>query len=184
MSVKDRVVIVTGGGGGIGLAAARAFAIQGAHVLITGRRATRLEEIARVEARLEYLVADVSNPVDAQRTIAKAVELWGRLDVLVNNAGAGLPMPLAETTAEHVNAVYAVNTLGPTLLAAAAVPHLIQSRGSIVNISSSLATKAVAGFANYCASKAALEHLTRCWALELAPQGVRVIGRRLGGRAG
>jgi NAD(P)-dependent dehydrogenase (short-subunit alcohol dehydrogenase family) len=174
MNVKDMVVIVTGGGGGIGLAAARAFAIQGAHVLITGRRAARLEEIARVETRIEYLVADASNPVDAQRTIARAVELWGRLDVLVNNAGAGLPMPLAETTAEHVNAVYAANTVGPTLLAAAAVPHLVSSRGSIVNISSSLATKAVAGFANYCGSKAALEHLTRCWALELAPQGVRV----------
>lgn len=174
MNAKDWVVIVTGGGGGIGLSAARALAIQGAHVLITGRRMARLEEIARADARIEYLVADVSNPVDAQRTIAKAVELWGRLDVLVNNAGAGMPMPLAETTAEHVNAVYAVNTFGPTLLAAAAVPHLIKSRGSIVNVSSSLATKAVAGFANYCASKAALEHLTRCWALELAPQGVRV----------
>ncbi len=174
MSVKDMVVVVTGGGGGIGLAAARAFAVQGAHVLITGRRAARLEEIVRVEDRIESLVADVGNALDAQRTIARAVELWGRLDVLVNNAGAGLPMPLADTTAEHVNAVYAVNTVGPTLLAAAAVPHLVKSRGSIVNISSSLATKAVAGFANYCASKAALEHLTRCWALELASHGIRV----------
>ncbi len=174
MNVEGMVVIVTGGGGGIGLAAASAFATQGAHVLITGRRAARLQEITRGEARIEYLVADASNPVDAQRTIARAIELWGRLDVLVNNAGTGLPVPLAETTAEHVHAVYAVNTFGPTLLAAAAVPHLIRSRGSIVNISSSLATKAVAGFANYCASKAALEHLTRCWALELAPQGVRV----------
>src|SRR5687768_15662526 len=95
MNVEDMVVVVTGGGGGIGLAAAKAFAIQGACVLITGRRAARLEEIARAEARLEYLVADASNPVDAQRTIAKAVESWGRLDVLVNNAGAGLPMRLA-----------------------------------------------------------------------------------------
>jgi Dehydrogenases with different specificities (related to short-chain alcohol dehydrogenases) len=94
--------------------------------------------------------------------------------VLVNNAGAGQPMPLTETTAEYANAVYAVNTVGPTLLAAAAVPHLIKSRGSIINMSSSLATKPVAGFANYCASKAALEQLTRCWALELAPQRVRV----------
>jgi NAD(P)-dependent dehydrogenase (short-subunit alcohol dehydrogenase family) len=174
MSVNDLVVIVTGGGAGIGLAAASAFAKQGAHVLITGRRASRLAEISQAQRGIEYFVADVSNPVDAQRTIAKAVELWGRLDVLVNNAGTGLPMPLAETTAEHVNAVYAVNTVGPTLLAAAAIPHLIKSRGCIVNMSSSLATKPVAGFANYCASKAALEHLTRCWALELATQGIRV----------
>ena len=168
MSLKDEVVIVTGGAAGIGLAAARAFANQGAHVLITGRRASRLEEISRGEDRIEHLVADASNPVDAQRTIARAMELWGRVDVLVNNAGAGLPMPLAETTAEYANEVYAVNTIGPTLLAAAAVPHLIRSSGSIINVSSSLATKPVAGFANYCASKAALEQLTRCWALELA----------------
>lgn len=174
MSLKDEVVIITGGAAGIGLAAARAFAVQGAHVLITGRRASRLEEISRVEERIEYLVADAANPADARRTIARAVELWGRVDVLVNNAGAGLPMPLAETTAEYANEVYAVNTVGPTLLAAAAVPYLIESRGSIINVSSSLATKPVAGFANYCASKAALEQLTRCWALELAPQRVRV----------
>lgn len=174
MSRKDEVVIITGGAAGIGLAAARAFAVEGAHVLITGRRASRLEEISRVEGRIEHLVADVADPDDAQRTIAKAAELWGRVDVLVNNAGAGLPKPLVETTAEYANGVYAVNTVGPTLLAAAAVPYLIESSGSIINISSTLATKPVAGFANYCASKAALEQLTRCWALELAPQRVRV----------
>jgi NAD(P)-dependent dehydrogenase (short-subunit alcohol dehydrogenase family) len=174
MNVKDLVVIITGGGGGIGLAAARAFASGGANVLITGRRAARLDEITREEPRIESVIADVANPADAQRTIATAIELWDRIDVLVNNAGAGAPMPLAGATAEHLHAVYAVNTIGPTLLAAAAVPHLARSRGSIVNLSSTLATKAVAGFADYGASKAALEHLTRCWALELAPQGVRV----------
>jgi NAD(P)-dependent dehydrogenase (short-subunit alcohol dehydrogenase family) len=174
MSFKDEVVIITGGAAGIGLAAAKAFAAQGAHVLITGRRASRLAEISQVEDRIAHLVADVAIPTDAQRTIARALALWGRVDVLVNNAGAGQPMPLTETTAEYANAVYAVNTVGPTLLASAAVPHLVRSRGSIINMSSSLATKPVAGFANYCASKAALEQLTRCWALELAPQRVRV----------
>jgi NAD(P)-dependent dehydrogenase (short-subunit alcohol dehydrogenase family) len=174
MNVKDLVVVVTGGGGGIGLAAARAFAKEGANVLITGRRATRLEEIVRAEPRIEALTADVANPQDARRTIDRAIELWGRVDVLVNNAGAGAPMALLDTTLEHAKDVYAVNAIGPTMLAAAAAPHLIRARGSIVNISSSLAQKAVAGFGAYCASKAALEQLTRCWALELAPHGVRV----------
>jgi NAD(P)-dependent dehydrogenase (short-subunit alcohol dehydrogenase family) len=174
VDVKDLVVVVTGGGGGIGLATARAFAKEHAHVLITGRRAAKLEEIARAEPRIESFMADAGNPLDAQRTIDRAVELWGRVDVLVNNAGAGAPMALADTTVEHVNAIYAVNTIGPTLLAAAAAPHLVKSRGSIINLSSSLGRKAVAGFADYGASKAALEHLTRCWALELAPQCVRV----------
>lgn len=174
MNVRDLVVIVTGGGAGIGLAAARGFASQHAKVLITGRRASKLEEVARAEPGIETLTADVANPSDARRTIDRAIDLWGRIDVLVNNAGAGAPLALADATAERVNAVYAVNTIGPTLLAAAAVPHLVKSRGSIINISSSLGTKAVAGFADYGASKAALEHLTRSWALELAPQGVRV----------
>jgi NAD(P)-dependent dehydrogenase (short-subunit alcohol dehydrogenase family) len=83
-------------------------------------------------------------------------------------------LALEDATAERVNSVYTINTIGPTLLAAAAVPHLEASRGAIVNVSSSLGSKAVAGFADYCASKAALEHLTRCWALELAPRRIRV----------
>lgn len=174
MNIKDLVVVITGGGAGIGLAAAQAFASGHANVLITGRRAAKLEQVTRAEPRIASLTADASNPADARRTIDKALELWGRIDVLVNNAGAGAPMPLADTTPEHLNSIYAVNAIGPTLLAAAAVPHLVKSRGSIINVSSSLGSKAVAGFADYCASKAALEHLTRCWALELAPNGVRV----------
>jgi NAD(P)-dependent dehydrogenase (short-subunit alcohol dehydrogenase family) len=102
------------------------------------------------------------------------VELWGRLDVLINNAGAGIPMKLADASAERISRIYAVNVIGPTLLAGAAVPHLAAAKGTIINISSTLGRKPVPGFADYAASKAALEQLTRCWALELAPQGVRV----------
>jgi len=174
VSLKDSVVIITGGGGGIGLAAARAFADAEANVLITGRRAMRLDEITRAQPRIESLTADAGNPSDAQRTVDRAIELWGRIDVLVNNAGAGSPMALADASIDHLTSIYAVNVFGPTLLAAAAVPHLARSRGSIINVSSSLARKAVGGLADYGASKAALEHLTRCWAVELAPQGVRV----------
>jgi NAD(P)-dependent dehydrogenase (short-subunit alcohol dehydrogenase family) len=96
------------------------------------------------------------------------------LDVLVNNAGAGSPRGLAETTPAHLQGIYAANVFGPALLAAAAVPHLELTRGCIVNISSTLARKPLAGFADYAASKAALEQMTRCWALELASAGVRV----------
>jgi NAD(P)-dependent dehydrogenase (short-subunit alcohol dehydrogenase family) len=174
MNAADMVVIVTGGGAGIGLAAARAFARGGANVLITGRRASKLEEITRDEPRIKWVAADAGNALDARRTIDSALKLWGRVDVLVNNAGAGAPLALEDATAERVNSVYTINTIGPTLLAAAAVPHLEASRGAIVNVSSSLGSKAVAGFADYCASKAALEHLTRCWALELAPRRIRV----------
>jgi len=174
MHLTDKVVIVTGGGDGIGLAAARAYASLGAHVLITGRRAERLEAIHANERRIHGLVADVGDPADTPRTVEKALDLWGRIDVLVNNAGAGAPLPLADATAERLRSIYTVNTIGPTLLAAAVIPHLERSKGAIVNLSSSLARKAVPGFSDYAASKAALEHLTRCWAVELAPKGIRV----------
>jgi NAD(P)-dependent dehydrogenase (short-subunit alcohol dehydrogenase family) len=175
MSVmKDKVVIVTGGSSGIGQAAALGFAELGAKVIVTARRAAILEEAAAIHPNIVPLVADAASPDDAARTIAKAVEDWGRLDVLVNNAGAGAILPLAEATAERITSIFAVNVLGPSLLAAAALPHLIATKGAIINVSSTFGHKPAADLSHYAASKAALEHLTRCWALELAPHGIRV----------
>lgn len=96
------------------------------------------------------------------------------MDILVNNAGAGAILPMAEATAEKITGIFAVNVLGPSLLAAAALPYLAARKGTIVNISSTLGHKPIEGLSHYAASKAALEHLTRCWALELASFGVRV----------
>ena len=173
-TLNEKVVIVTGGSSGIGRAAALRFAALGARVLITGRRAAALEAVAAGHADIVAVVADAASPEDAGRVVGEAVERWGRLDVLVNNAGAGAILPLAEATAEKVRRILAVNVLGPSLLAAAALPHLAATTGSIVNISSTFGHRPAAGLAHYAASKAALEHLTRCWALELAPQGIRV----------
>lgn len=172
--MHDHVFIVTGGGGGIGRAAARALALAGARVLVTGRRRALLDSLTAEQPNIAGFVADAGEPADAARTVAEAVRLWGRLDGLVNNAGAGAPLALAEATAGRIGAIYAVNVVGPTLLAAAAVPHLAETGGAIINVSSTLARKPAAGFADYAASKAALEQLTRCWALELAPRGIRV----------
>jgi NAD(P)-dependent dehydrogenase (short-subunit alcohol dehydrogenase family) len=169
-----KVAIVTGGSGGIGLAAARRFASEGAKVLVTGRRQQMLDDITAGIPNVQGFVADAAVPADAARTIAKAVECWGRIDVLVNNAGAGAPSTLADADPDRTCAIYAVNVIGPTLLASAALQHLEESQGTIVNVSSTLARKAVAGFSDYAASKAALEQATRCWALELAPKGIRV----------
>lgn len=171
---KDRVVIVTGGSSGIGRAAALRFAEAGARVIVTGRRRAALEEAAGDHPGITTVVADAASAEDAARTVAKAVEACGRLDVLVNNAGAGAILPLAEATAEQIRSIFAVNVFGASLLATAALPHLKASQGAIVNISSTYGHKPAAGLSHYAASKAALEHLTRCWALELAPHGVRV----------
>ncbi len=167
--LHGKVVIVTGGSSGIGRAAA-----LGARVVITGRRAAPLEAAAAGHSDIVAVVADAADAEDAGRVVGEAVERWGRLDALVNNAGAGAILPLAEATAEKVQRILAVNVLGPSLLAAAALPHLAATTGSIVNISSTFGHRPAAGLAHYAASKAALEHLTRCWALELAPQGIRV----------
>lgn len=172
-ALRDKVAIITGGSSGIGRAAALSFANRGANVLITGRRSQLLEEAAAGHPNIVGLTADASSAADATRTIALAIERWGRIDVLVNNAGAGAILPLADATPERIESIFAVNVFGPSHYAAAALPHLENSNGSIINISSTFGHKAAAGPSHYAASKAALEHLTRCWALELAPR-VRV----------
>jgi NAD(P)-dependent dehydrogenase (short-subunit alcohol dehydrogenase family) len=172
--LRDKVVIVTGGSSGIGRAAAHGFAAEGAKVIMTGRRLGPLQKAAGDHPNIAGVTADAAVPADAQRTINETLNTWGRIDILVNNAGAGGIMPLEEATAEKITSIFATNVLGPSLLAAAALPYLAATKGAIVNISSALGQKPVEGLSHYAASKAALEHLTRCWALELAPFGVRV----------
>lgn len=173
-TLDNKVVIVTGGSSGIGRDAALSFAQQGAKVVITGRRRVPLEETAMSHPNIASVVANAAEPDDAPRTIAAAVDRWGRLDVLVNNAGAGALLPLQDATLERITDILAVNVVGPSLLTAAALPHLAVSKGVVINVSSTFGHKPAADLSHYAASKAALEHLTRCWALEMAPQGIRV----------
>lgn len=173
-TLNDKVVIVTGGSSGIGRAAALGFARQGARVVITGRRLSSLESAAAAHPNITAVVADAAAPDDAQRTVGEVAARWGRLDVLVNNAGAGAILPLVDCTADQIARIFATNVYGPSLLAAVAVPHLKAVKGAIVNVSSTYGHKPVAGLSHYAASKAALEHMTRCWALELAADGIRV----------
>jgi NAD(P)-dependent dehydrogenase (short-subunit alcohol dehydrogenase family) len=173
-ALKGKVAIVTGGGSGIGRATALGLARAGAKVVITGRRAALLDRVVAEHANIAGLVADASEPADAARTVTEAIAKWRRLDILVNNAGAGAILPLADATADRIAKIFGVNVIGPSLLASAALPWLKEARGAIVNVSSTFGHKPAAGLSHYAASKAALEHLTRCWALELAPHGIRV----------
>jgi NAD(P)-dependent dehydrogenase (short-subunit alcohol dehydrogenase family) len=174
MHNEEKVIVLTGGTSGIGRAAAIRLANQGDKVLVTGRRAGPLDETIAEHPNIAGIVADAASTDDARRTIAKAMDLWGRIDALVNNAGAGAILPLADTTADRIMDIFSVNVLGPSLLASAALPHLKARRGTIINVSSTFGHRPAAGLSHYAASKAALEHLTRCWALELAPFGIRV----------
>jgi NAD(P)-dependent dehydrogenase (short-subunit alcohol dehydrogenase family) len=172
--LSNKVVLITGGGAGIGRAAALQFANHGARVMVTGRRAEPLRALAAEHAAIDFVVADVAKPGDAERTVQAVIERYGALDILVNNAGAGAILPLAQASAAQVTEIFAVNVVGPSVLATAALPHLKASRGAIVNLSSTFGHKAAGSLSHYAASKAAIEHMTRCWALELAPDGIRV----------
>lgn len=94
-------------------------------------------------------MADVASPQDAKRTIDKAIDLWGRVDALINNAGAGAILPLADATADRILDIFSINVVGPSLLSAAALPHLSATRGTIVNVSSTLNCSHTAGAARH-----------------------------------
>lgn len=172
--MNDRVIIVTGGNSGIGRAAALQFAREGAMVLITGRRANSLSEVEAEHPNVHGIVADVTDETSAERVVRQAVALWGRLDVLINNAGAFGVAPLEQVDSELVTKLMKTNVLGPTLMAQAALPYLKERQGSIVNVSSTYGHKPAKGAGHYAATKAALESLTQSWALELAPYHIRV----------
>jgi NAD(P)-dependent dehydrogenase (short-subunit alcohol dehydrogenase family) len=156
---SDKVIILTGGSSGIGRAAALRFARQGDKVLVTGRRAGPLDQLASEHPNIIGLVADAGSAADAGRTVTKALELWGRVDALINNAGAGAILSLADITAERIADIFSVNVFGPSLLASAALPHLREQCGAIVNVSSTFGHRPAAALSHYAASKAALEHL-------------------------
>jgi NAD(P)-dependent dehydrogenase (short-subunit alcohol dehydrogenase family) len=169
-----KTVIVTGGNSGIGQATAVAFAEAGAKVIVTGRRQSAVEETEKLHPGIVGVVADVNSPGDASRVVEKAVEVGGGVDVLVNNAGIGIFEALANVTAEAAQSQFSTNVLGLIGITHAALPALTERRGSIVNITSVVGARPMAGGSVYSATKAAVNALTLAWAKELAPSGVRV----------
>lgn len=171
----SRIVAVTGAGTGIGRATARAFAAEGAHVLAIGRRAEPLSETAAGHHRITPLVADITAEGEPERIVQAVLKAHGRLDVLVNNAGIVRSGALGTLTPETIAPQIATNLIAPILLAQAALPSLEASGGVIVNVSTSVGQRAWPGSSVYAATKTALELLTRSWAVELAPRGIRVV---------
>ncbi|WP_407675374.1 SDR family NAD(P)-dependent oxidoreductase [Peterkaempfera griseoplana] len=169
------IVAVTGAGTGIGRATARAFAAEGAHVLAVGRRAAPLHETAAGHDRITPLAADITADGGPELVVRTALETHGRLDVLVNNAGIVRSGALGTLTPEAIAPQIATNLIAPVLLAQAALPSLEASGGVIVNVSTSVGQRAWPGSSVYAATKTALETLTRSWAVELAPRGIRVV---------
>jgi meso-butanediol dehydrogenase / (S,S)-butanediol dehydrogenase / diacetyl reductase len=167
-----RGAIVTGGGTGIGAAIARRLAADGFAVAVTGRRREPLDEVAAETGALP-VVADTGDPADAQKAVEAAKSAFGRLDLLVCNAGIGLGGTVEEQSPDGWDEVLRTNVTGAFLACRAALPELVQTKGSIVTISSDAGLRAGPRSAAYCTAKAGLIMLTQCIALDYGPQGVR-----------
>jgi len=173
-----QAVIVTGASSGIGRAAALRFGREGASVLAVGRDPDALREVGQaVDAaggRCKALLSDVTSSDSPERIVQVAVESFGGITALVNAAGIIGSGTIETTTDEQWDAMLDVNLRAPFRLMRAAAPHLTAARGSVVNVSSVNGLRSFSGVLAYCVSKAGVDHLTRCAALEMAPKGVRV----------
>ncbi|KAL7743580.1 hypothetical protein ACLKA6_013385 [Drosophila palustris] len=178
MSLSDKVAIVTGASSGIGAAIAEVLAREGAHLALVGRNVSNLEA-TQATLQQKYkgtktlnVTADVTKEADVivQQTLKK----FGRIDVLVNNAGILGSGPLADLDMDEFDAVLNTNLRAVVLLTKAVLPHLLKTKGAVVNVSSCAGIRPFAGALSYGVSKAALDQFTKIVALELAPQGVRV----------
>lgn len=171
---QDKVVLVSGASSGIGKATALAFHRAGAIVHGLAGGASTLAAMRDRHPEIHWLAADVTKREEVDAAVAAVVAKAGRLDTLVNNAGIYQFAPLEASSEELMLRQFEVNVFGLVRLTQAALPALKESRGSLVNVSSTSARKAMAGQSLYGATKAAVESLTRAWAIELAPYGVRV----------
>jgi len=171
-----KTIIVTGSSGGIGESIARRFHAEGANVVINARNAEKCAQVAGTldPARTLVMPGDVSKSAFADEIVGAAVDRFGGLDTLVNNAGVGGASMLHETDDDEIDRIIDINVKGVLYLCRAAIPHLQTSSGSIVNISSVSGTGGDSLLPVYNASKGAVTNLTRGLALQVGGMGIRV----------
>jgi 7-alpha-hydroxysteroid dehydrogenase len=183
-SLPGKVAIVTGAGRGIGAATARTYADAGADLVLAARTKEQLDTVAddiRAKGRRALVIpCDVNENEAVEDIVAQAMNEFGRIDIVVNNAGGTPPRPFLDTSPGYLERAFHFNTTTAFVLSKAAVPVMLeQGEGAIVNISSAIGRLRDRGFSAYGTAKAALSHLTRLMAADLAPT-VRVNGIAVG----
>jgi NAD(P)-dependent dehydrogenase (short-subunit alcohol dehydrogenase family) len=177
-NMRDKIVIITGASGGIGRATAQVFVESGAKVIAVGRNNKELnalrDEVQDTDGSLKIHLADIREITQAERIINDTAETFGGIDVLVNSAGIILNGSIEDTTIDDWDKMMNINLRAVFQMMQKCVPHLEKSKGNIVNVSSVAGIRAFPNVLAYCVSKAAVDQLTRCSALELAAKGVRV----------
>ncbi len=178
MLLHDKIALVTGASSGIGSATAIRFAQEGAKVALLGRNQEALREtqneIKKAGGSAHIITADVSRPEACERAVADTIDKFQALDILVNAAGIIGAGDITSTSLEDWRTMMQINLDGVFMMMQHAVPHLERTKGCIVNVSSVTGVRAFPNVLAYCVSKAGVDQLTRCTALELAPKGVRV----------
>lgn len=172
--LQGKVAVITGANSGIGLATAKLFAAEGAHVFMTGRREKELDAaVAEVGRNARGVQGDISRLADLDRLFAIVRDEAGAIDVLFANAGGGAFVALGSITEEHFDKTFSTNVKGTLFTVQKALP-LLRDGSSIILTGSTAATKGTPGFSVYSASKAAIRSFARSWILDLAPRKIRV----------
>ena len=175
MQLENSKILLTGGSSGLGKAMAKVLTEAGAKVLITGRNAEKVTQVAK-EIGCLGLAFDVSDYNNISAKTQEALQLLGGIDVLINNAGIGTFPLLGNISIEDFERVFCTNVFGLTLLTQEVLPHFkAQKQGNIINIASTAALKGFARGSVYAASKFALRALTQCWQAELRKENIRVM---------
>jgi NAD(P)-dependent dehydrogenase (short-subunit alcohol dehydrogenase family) len=173
--LEGKVAIVTGASSGIGRATTKLFASHGAKLALVSRNQTALDEIRNtLSAEAIAIPADVTVERNCERVVLETIAKFGKLDVLVNAAGIIANGTIENTTLQQWDDMFKINVRSVFYLMHLAIPYLVKTKGNVVNVSSVNGQRSFPNVLAYCSSKAALDHLTRCAALEMASKGVRV----------
>lgn len=175
MNPEGKVCVVTGASSGIGAATARMLGAEGARVVLAARRVDRLSALAGELPDALAVTTDVTAPDQVNRLVRRATEHYGRIDVLINNAGQGLHVPIVDLQAADLRAVFELNVIAPLTLMQAVLPTMRQvGPGAIINVSSATSLRIFPGLGGYAATKAALNMLSQTARIELADANVTV----------